>query len=925
MKKRKLLIISFLTLIIFSMYFTQNNIINIKNRDIIEEKPLIINGFWNLSPFIIDDTGGGNYTWSEAVLESWCSGSGTWGDPYLIENISIDATVIQTNCIEIKNSDVYFTIKNCSLYAPVTDTAGIKLTNVNNSYLTINDCSYSYYKIRLINSFNNTLFQNTVDGETFGSTGYSIWLEDGSNNNIIENQIDDNRNYGIYLVNSHRNYIFDNVLNSVKGEGIILLNSDDNFIQENNIWSTDQGSFLPPNRGSGIYICDSKNNTVFDNTINADDYASLELINSTICNISDNYLGNGIRLRGNLLEVSSHDIDDLNRAYSSEYIYYRVNQTGLTPADFPSPGQIILVNCNDSLVSNINFPHACIEPISFHFGNNVSATNITTSNNNGYGIYYFGCNQSKINHCDLTNNREGVLIENCKENNITWNKINNNLLNGLILRGNCLNNSILYNIVSYNYPSGGSTNGGIIMETNCYNNTISHNGIFENGQVGLYLKGDDGACIDNIIFNNTIYNNGFYGVYITSSSNNLIELNNVYSSAAFMQSNGIYFRYSSQQKIINNTISNHTQSGLLFTQDCDNNNITENDIKTNTNYGIRLTSGIPYCDNYRIWNNRILNNGLFGIQIGAGTNHLIYNNTFNNPSGTNAEDDGINNNWNNTILGNFWADYPDLDADDNKIGDNPYTISGTAGSYDSIPIWVDTDDPPLIIASLPLNNSVFQISSPNFSIEIADLELNTTWYSINGGMLNFTISQTNGAINQSAWDSASDGPINLIFYANDSASNLGWLKFLLIKDTKIPNITIISPDQGENIGRTAPAFNISIDEANIDLMWYSLDNGLTNYTFNSNGTINQTAWQNLWDLKNHGDMVNITFYVNDSVGNIGFSNISVYIYNPPEENNNPSGNLPGGGGINGYNIIFFIISLGAISIIQISKHRRISN
>jgi len=56
-------------------------------------------------------------TWAEAKGQLWCSGDGTWAKPYLIENVTINATNSPTNCgIIIKDSDVPFIIRNCTVY-----------------------------------------------------------------------------------------------------------------------------------------------------------------------------------------------------------------------------------------------------------------------------------------------------------------------------------------------------------------------------------------------------------------------------------------------------------------------------------------------------------------------------------------------------------------------------------------------------------------------------------------------------------------------------------------------------------------------------------------------------------------------------------------------------------------------------------------
>ena len=71
-------------------------------------------------------------------------------------------------------------------------------------------------------------------------------------------------------------------------------------------------------------------------------------------------------------------------------------------------------------------------------------------------------------------------------------------------------------------------------------------------------------------------------------------------------------------------------------------------------------------------------------------------------------------------------------------------------------------------------------------------------------------------------------------------------------------------------------------------MKYSLNNGLTNFSFSSNSTINQEAWQTLWNSLSDGDSITITFYAEDKAKNIGSNYIIVIVdkpYIPPEEDN----------------------------------------
>ncbi|MFW9824605.1 MAG: hypothetical protein ACFFE4_16805, partial [Candidatus Thorarchaeota archaeon] len=80
---------SILFLMIFSIY-SQINTYNITEITQEELKDKVIDlkqaGYWNNFTFI--HITGSN--WTSANETEWCSGSGTWGNPYLIENMIIN-------------------------------------------------------------------------------------------------------------------------------------------------------------------------------------------------------------------------------------------------------------------------------------------------------------------------------------------------------------------------------------------------------------------------------------------------------------------------------------------------------------------------------------------------------------------------------------------------------------------------------------------------------------------------------------------------------------------------------------------------------------------------------------------------------------------------------------------------------------------
>ena len=119
-----------ITISIFFLFFINlsslNSISNRNNELITIDTPAncvecydLKNSYFNntLSPIYIDDSlsGVGAQNWTWASNQPWCSGSGTWSDPYLLENLTIDAQNASSG-IEILNSNRYFIFNNVTVY-----------------------------------------------------------------------------------------------------------------------------------------------------------------------------------------------------------------------------------------------------------------------------------------------------------------------------------------------------------------------------------------------------------------------------------------------------------------------------------------------------------------------------------------------------------------------------------------------------------------------------------------------------------------------------------------------------------------------------------------------------------------------------------------------------------------------------------------
>ena len=209
---------------------------------------------------------------------------------------------------------------------------------------------------------------------------------------------------------------------------------------------------------------------------------------------------------------------------------------------------------------------------------------------------------------------------------------------------------------------------------------------------------------------------------------------------------------------------------------------------------------------------------------------------------------------------------------------------------------------PYIKINSPLLNQSFRLDAPEFSTTIYNLSpLNKTWYTIDGGINNYTFSGSTGFINQTAWNNEEDGVINIKFYANDSLGHVGFKDVQILKDSVCPVITIHSPLEGRSFGDAAPSFNISIIEENMDFAWYTLEGVASNFSLSEfAGYIDQDAWISVPE-----GQVNMTFYAKDDAGNLGIERVFVIKILPPQ--------------IPGYNIIFLLSIISYVSIILVKK------
>ncbi|MEW6069095.1 MAG: PKD domain-containing protein [Candidatus Thermoplasmatota archaeon] len=361
------------------------------------------------------------------------SGSGTKENPYIIEGWEINAS--NANGIEIRNTNVYFTIRNCVIYGRKTNyNYGIYFYNVANGKIESVSSYNNSCGVRLYYSSSTTITASQIYNN-FGYCGYGIYLYSSSNNTISACQIYNNfgcyYGYGIYLYSSSNNTISAcKIYNNYCG--VYLSSSWNNTITASEIYNNSRYW-----GGYGVYLYSSWNNTISA---------------SKIYNNSGYWDGYGVYLyssRNNIITTSQ-----IYNNYCGVYLYSSRNNV-------ITASQIYNNSYGVYLYSSWN--------------NTISASKIYNNSGywGGYGVYlYYYSNSNTISACRIYKNYYGIGIRVCVDNFIKNCYIGKNYY-GIRIWGNTgcgdpifHNNFINNTIQAYDastttvwddgYPSGGN-------------------------------------------------------------------------------------------------------------------------------------------------------------------------------------------------------------------------------------------------------------------------------------------------------------------------------------------------------------------------------------------------------------------------------------------------------------------------------------
>ncbi len=193
-----LLTIVILTLVIFTISQTNTNPENYIQEECYKQT----NDLKNPKPSDSWDEGEVNFihikndNWSAIDFDWIQNKTGTWDDPHIIENITINAGKYGIGIL-IEDSSEYFILNNCTIYNSSRgqfNTAGIYLKNTSNGTIIDNNLSYN--------------------------NGSGLIMDNSINITISDNYITNNDEDGIYIIGQSKNNTFhdnDIMNNTIKG------------------------------------------------------------------------------------------------------------------------------------------------------------------------------------------------------------------------------------------------------------------------------------------------------------------------------------------------------------------------------------------------------------------------------------------------------------------------------------------------------------------------------------------------------------------------------------------------------------------------------------------------------------------------------------------------------------------------------------
>jgi parallel beta-helix repeat protein len=475
----------------------------VKSSDIPIDEPHSA-GSWTLASIFID---GSNWATIEST-EDWCTGSGTEGDPYLIENVTVNR-LTSGSAIRIQNSrGIYFKIQNCTTnwVGDYAGYGGIHIVNSDFGELIGNNCSGGGGTGIFFDDCDNM----TVRDNILSGNGYHGIIFDGSSSgscdeNVISgNTMVNNSVLGIYLNhNNSHNIISGNLIDGLGSQvnGMAFSNfGDSNTISGNTIQNILSISI---NFGYMSYNDSHNFNYIIGNTI---------IGSSRGVYFETDGVGNAI-INNNFIDQTLYGLwvegDNPNPELGLQSTLVQDNaflncKSGIVIGRYTEDSLILGNLINGSATLGINL-YSLSE-------NNIVQENTITYNKVGIWLQYSDKAHPIINNTINYNTEYGIYGLDCEAQTILDNVIQYNNLSGIYLWYSDKN------IITGNIISNSIQDGLILLESG--ENVISGNDISKN-QNGILVNESN----DNRIVGNMINDNELSGILLDSSNYTVIHDN----------------------------------------------------------------------------------------------------------------------------------------------------------------------------------------------------------------------------------------------------------------------------------------------------------------------------------------------------------------------------------------------------------------
>jgi parallel beta-helix repeat protein len=350
----------------------------------------------------------------------------------------------------------------------------------------------------------------SISGNSIRDNFAGLWLEESSENLILENNITANVDDGIVFNYSHNNTISGNHIAFHEYFGIVINWSHNNTICYNNVTQT-----YGPSHGDGLNLWRSSSNNIFQNRVE-----------------ENNRYGIRIETQSNNNTLSENTIRNCT--------------TGLQVYDSSSYSSIIGNSITGNTLTGVS--------VERYSDNNTISGNTITGGRFGVSISnskYTGICDNTIAQTYGSDIEAGVYLESAGYTKIYENEIIDNWRSILVYASSPYV-SVHGNNITNNEHGIAVARGG----SDYFN--VSENYVANNRAYGIALTGLGGASNYATVARNLIVNNTLEGVGIgQGSSYNMVLQNNIVGNGY-----GIYidlFGPSTQNTIFNNNIINNTQ------------------------------------------------------------------------------------------------------------------------------------------------------------------------------------------------------------------------------------------------------------------------------------------------------------------------------------------------------------------------------